>query len=462
MFSSFTGSFKFGRRRVITPAPVSDLILDLDASAYGGAGDWQDATANNLDAVAVQSPTYSSTDGGYFDLEGGSLSGVGSVDSFQILDNTLLETGYSAVSFELYFWIDTVQAGPNMLFCKRSGPANGIVGFFTSTGFTFRVGTGTPNQIAYSTTPVTGKWHHMVITVASGGSKIYLDGAEVASSVYAGNFSNIDTVNDLRIGDVSFSNTGLYGLDGRIKIFRIYNKALTAAEAEQKYLDATVLVSTNLQLYLDPATYSGSGTSWTDSSANAYTTTLVGGPAYTSGALDYFTYDGTTEYVDTNQSLASETFSVGAWFRTSAAGIKMIISKETSVGWPWNYRIWLNGGTIVGDVAQNAGANSSVSSAGPTYNDGEWHLVMFTRNDSTLTLYVDGSSIASQSDTLTGTIINSQEVWWGKSAFTAGGVNPDGSYQYTGDLGELFVYDRVLTAGEILQNYDATKSKYGL
>jgi hypothetical protein len=87
---------------------------------------------------------------------------------------------------------------------------------------------------------------------------------------------------------------------------------------------------------------------------------------------------------------------------------------------------------------------------------------MLTRNDSNLYLYVNGVQVATAADTLTGTIVNSQEVWWGRSAFTNGGASPTGNYQYTGDLGELFVYDRVLTSGEILQNYDATKSKYGL
>ena len=222
------------------------------------------------------------------------------------------------------------------------------------------------------------------------------------------------------------------------------------------------IVRLGLQLFLDaadPASYPGTGTTWTDLSANGYSTTLIGAPAFNS---TYFTFDGTTEYVDTNQSLGSESFSVGAWFRTTASGINMILSKETTAGWPWNYRIWLNSGQIIGDIAQSGGANTSINSAGPTYNDGAWYLVMFTRNDSTLTLYVNGSQIASQGDTLTGTIVNAQELWIGRSAFTAGGASPTGSYQYTGDIGQIFVYDRVLTAPEILQNYNATRATYGI
>jgi hypothetical protein len=81
---------------------------------------------------------------------------------------------------------------------------------------------------------------------------------------------------------------------------------------------------------------------------------------------------------------------------------------------------------------------------------------MFTRNDTTLKLYVNGSEIGSVSDTLTGTIQNSQEVWFGRSAYLGG------RYPYNGNLGEMMIYNRVLSSGEILQNYNVTKTRYGL
>lgn len=218
------------------------------------------------------------------------------------------------------------------------------------------------------------------------------------------------------------------------------------------------IVRTNLQLYLEPTVYSGSGTSWTDSSTNAYTVTLSGAPAYNT---DYFTFDGTTEYVDTNQSLAAETFSIGCWFKTSAAGIKMMISKETTAGNPWNYRLWLNGGQINFDMSQVA-TQSALSSPLTTYNNGAWYYVMSTRDDSNWYLYVNGVQVATKADTYTGSVTNAQEVWIGRSAFTSGGSNPTGMYQYTGDIGEVFIYDDVLTAEEVLQNYNATKATYGL
>lgn len=226
------------------------------------------------------------------------------------------------------------------------------------------------------------------------------------------------------------------------------------------------IVTSGLQLYLnagDTDSYPGSGTSWTDLSANAYTSTvLVNGTGYSSDGGGTLTFNGATHYVDVNQSLASQEFTVGAWFKTSASGIKMILCKETTAGWPWNYRIWLNGGTIVGDVAQSGGANTSISSLLSNYNNGNWYQVMFSRNDSTLRLYVNGTEVRNASDTLTGSITNSQEVWIGRSAFTGGGISPTGNYPYSGSISEVMIYNRVLTAAEILQNYDATKSRFGL
>lgn len=225
------------------------------------------------------------------------------------------------------------------------------------------------------------------------------------------------------------------------------------------------IVIPGLQLYLnagDTDSYTGTGTTWTDLSPNAYTTArLVNGTGYSSDGGGTLTFNGATHYVDVNQSLSSETFTVGSWFKTSAGGIKMILSKETAAGWPWNYRIWLNGGTIVGDVAKSGGVSTSISSLLSNYNNGNWYQVMFSRNDTTLRLYVNGVEIRNSPDTLTGSIVNSQEVWIGRSAFTGGGISPTGNYPYSGSISEVMIYDRVLTSTEILQNYNATKARFG-
>jgi hypothetical protein len=219
-------------------------------------------------------------------------------------------------------------------------------------------------------------------------------------------------------------------------------------------------VTDGLQLWLDASSfqsYPETGTTWYDLTDNHYDSILSNSITYNTSDRGYFIFDNTNDYIDTNQSLSSESFSVGAFFRTSSVGIKMILSKETASGSPWNYRIWMNGGQLIADIAQGV-TQSSLSSPLTNYNDGQWHYVMFTRDDSTWVLYVDGIQVTTKADNFTGSIINAQELWIGRSAFT--GESPTGSYQYYGNISVVMIYNRVLSLSEISQNYSCLLSRF--
>jgi len=216
---------------------TSGLVMNLDAGSYSGTGNWLDTSGNSNNASAVQTPTYSSNDGGYFDLNGGAITATGQVDSFSISDNSTLDT-MTSMSIEMWFNTETIQGvgSANMLFSKRTATTNGYVGFFTTSGYTFRIGTGSPTQLTWSTTPTTGSWQQLVITVGSGGSKIYQNGIEVQDTPsYTGNFANIDTAASLLIGDVNPNASGLYGFDGKFSVYRMYNRILSSTEVQQNF-----------------------------------------------------------------------------------------------------------------------------------------------------------------------------------------------------------------------------------
>lgn len=74
-------------------------------------------------------------------------------------------------------------------------------------------------------------WQQIVITVGSGGSKVYRNGTEVVNNPsYVGNFSNINTSANLLIGDINPLASGIYAFNGKMSIFRMYNTILTPAE----------------------------------------------------------------------------------------------------------------------------------------------------------------------------------------------------------------------------------------
>lgn len=71
-----------------------------------------------------------------------------------------------------------------------------------------------------------------------------------------------------------------------------------------------------------------------------------------------------------------------------------------------------------------------------------------------LVLYLDAGNPRSYSGT--GTIATNTGGQW------IGIYGGAGGYPYNGSLSICRVYNRVLTAAEVLQNFNATKSRYGI
>lgn len=229
------------------------------------------------------------------------------------------------------------------------------------------------------------------------------------------------------------------------------------------------IITTGLQLWLEPdlyASYPGSGTSAYDLSANRYTTTLVNGTGFSTARGPSFTFNGSSQYINTGQYISLETFTLSSWFKSSStATFQMLFSKEQVGGWPWNYRLFLNQSTgyLTGDIAIT---NLNYTTVAGTTNlcNGVWHNAVFVRSVAldTLYLYVDGVLITSGTDTTTGTLVNNQNVYIGISAYTAGGSNPNGSYPVNGNIGQSLIYNIALTADQVKQNFNAMRGVYGV
>jgi hypothetical protein len=156
-------------------------------------------------------------------------------DFFSIADSATLDS-MSSITVETWINIDTVAADPNMLLSKRTTASNGYVGFFTTTGWTFRFGTGAGTGLTYAAAPATGVWQQIVVTIGTGGSKFYINGVEVATSAYTGDSNNVNTTAALDLFEVNpRPQTGPVRMDGKVSVFRIYSSVLSAAEVTQNY-----------------------------------------------------------------------------------------------------------------------------------------------------------------------------------------------------------------------------------
>ena len=229
------------------------------------------------------------------------------------------------------------------------------------------------------------------------------------------------------------------------------------------------IITDGLQLWLEPdlsASYPGSGTSAYDLSANRYTVTLVNGVTYSTARAPSFGFNGATNYryIDTGQYLSSETFTLSSWFKSSVTTtFQMLFSKEITTGAPWNYRLYLEltNGRLVADF-NNVSSNASITNSTNLCN-GVWHNGVVVRNVAadTITLYVDGVQVASQTDTTVGNLANNQNVWIGLSAYT-GAPGPIGSYPMNGQIGQSLIYNTALTAQQVAQNFRAMRGVYGV
>jgi hypothetical protein len=90
-------------------------------------------------------------------------------------------------------------------------------------------------------------------------------------------------------------------------------------------------------------------------------------------------------------------------------------------------------------------------------NTSNWFQVVGTYTSGSRILYINGVQVAT--DTQTGTIATNSS---GMSIGAYGGNSGSNGYFYNGALSICRVYNRVLTAAEVLQNFNAARGRYGV
>ena len=231
-------------------------------------------------------------------------------------------------------------------------------------------------------------------------------------------------------------------------------------------------VTDGLVLCLDaanPKSYSGTGTTWTDLSGNNSNGTLVDGPTFSTANKGSVVFDGVANRVHVT-SLADK-FS----WTPSGAGLNNLtidffvntndsdgnlISKPWNGNGEYNYRITNNFFYLqIGN--QNYSLNYT------SFHTNGWQHICGVLTSTQIGLYRNGSIYANFTNH---NITNNTPVsgngniplclmslypynsgWLGNSSFSS-----------NGNLGIVRIYNRVLTSAEIQQNFNYTKSRYGL
>jgi len=233
------------------------------------------------------------------------------------------------------------------------------------------------------------------------------------------------------------------------------------------------IVTDGLVLALDAGntkSYPGSGTTWTDISGQGNTGTLTNGPTYSSADGGAIVFDGSNDYVDFGSNGASAVnglseVTVEIWYKSDSVGNdRGLIFGGTS-------NTHDNGISVRFDSAGGTGGGTNVIKAGfGQHNSGTSNFIesssyIQSTDWTCITVVCDlGTSIKlyknAVEDTPTASSNSGQSSISNCDGLVVG--YGKGQVEWDGKVSNVKIYNKAFTAAEVQQNYNATRSRYGL
>lgn len=212
-----------------------------------------------------------------------------------------------------------------------------------------------------------------------------------------------------------------------------------------------IVRDSSLVLELDAAdrnSYVSGSSTWFDLTANNNSGTLTNGPTFSNNSI---VFDGVDDYVNTSITTTYNNFTIGVWFKQvgNTIAYQRLLDKDYILGF------WIGRNANIA----NSWGGGILESSSPfgrfiTLTDGNWHYIVSKREGSVHTIYGDGIT-NNISGTVSSAALNSKNITIGRSDQPAlDSIN--------GNIASIQIYNRALSAAEILQNYNALKSRFNL
>jgi TM2 domain-containing membrane protein YozV len=235
------------------------------------------------------------------------------------------------------------------------------------------------------------------------------------------------------------------------------------------------ILTNGLVLALDAAnskSYPGSGTTWSDLSGNGNNGTLTNGPTFNSANGGSIVFDGTNDYVNcgTNSSilLSSMTISSIFSFTSYTNATHLIVSRlgGPAQSYRHNYFFGITENKFYFGFSQSGTGNYPLVwiNTSPIINT----IYSFTATYSTSTsvaMYLNGQVQSfSGPNTSINPLITNQVVSSEPATICSigSGAPAQDTYYSNARIYNAQIYNRVLSASEVLQNYNAQKSRFNL
>lgn len=212
-------------------------------------------------------------------------------------------------------------------------------------------------------------------------------------------------------------------------------------------------VTTGLVTYLDagnPASYSGTGTTWS-SLVGGYTGTMGAGVTYSAADGGSMVFNGgstaTVSLLNSAFAALTNNFSVEFWYKSTNNRPGLVANGSGSNGFVFGYY------TLTGTSFKVSKYGRVDLNAGAIPQNTAWHQAVLTYSSTTGTLvYIDGAISSPTSG-------NTSNLAVGSSTFNIG--RSEGNY-HNGSMGIVRWYNTVLSADDVAQNFSVDRSRYGI
>ena len=314
------------------------------------------------------------------------------------------------------------------------------------------------------------QWSNLVMTRdASNNMSVYLNG--IGSTTGAQNYSNTLQMN--QIGRYSaFYN--IYNVKGSIGEVKIYNRSLSASEvlqnynaSKKRYLPEENIVTNGLIFNLDaanPSSYAGTGNTSYDLSGFGNTATLINGTGFGVTGGGMFVFDGSNDYVTIGDKLdlGLDSYTFSCWFKlNSISGYQCIFSKSIADYATNRYALYIDNNKLKSFMQGDLSSGDVDFSSALTLTTNTWfHITSVYDRSGTLKLYVNGVLDTSQAISQWQNVNIQTSYTFKIGAYASPGDAP--TFFTNGNITSFLGYNRALSALEVQQNYNATKSRYNI
>jgi hypothetical protein len=427
---------------------ADSLVLDVDAakmSSYPQTGtNWRDLSGVGNNGTLTNGPTWNLN--GWFVFDG--------VDDY--VNNPLVKL--QACTFIGTAATTTLSSNP-MLF--NAGPhGSGPDLFFYNNLISWNTWDGDGNALTSIPTSVTnGAFHHYVLVndPIANNARLYYDSNLIGTAGYRTAANNTN----LTIGGSSQD----YMWNGKISSFDVYNKTLSASDIKQNYFGSPI-VTDGLVFVVDAnniVSYPKSGTAWYNLTGSNIGT-FINGPTFNQENGGSIKFDGTDDYVNvptaTNLNLTSQG-TVSVWINpaTVTQGLFAgLVAKNAggSVNQQSYQLSWRQvSGGLYGAICDGSGTYNEVLASFPSIANA-WYNIVFTWNGSLVSMYTNGVLSAQTTQTINNQVLNTDLTIGGYTYKGAGGSGEP----FNGKIANTKLYNRGLTASEVLQNYQAEQYRF--